>query len=127
MIRLSLGLILAVAAPCAASAGDFLPSGQSAKPRANGRCTAMGAGFLPVQGSDLCVKISGRISAGVALANGAGPAKPWGSSFSTSLPSDANAETAVSGDFRFDTPAGPGRIYVGVRKDTNPHWITDSQ
>jgi hypothetical protein len=127
MIRSSLGLFLAVAVPCAASAGDFLPSGQSAKPRSNTRCAAMGDGFFPVQGSDVCVKISGRISAGAEIGNGSGSAKPWASGFPTSLSHDANAETVMNGDLRFDTPAGPGRVYVGVRRDTNPHWITDSQ
>jgi hypothetical protein len=127
MIRSCFGLILAVAVPCAASAGDFLPSGQSAKPRVNSRCAAMGEGFFPVQGSDACIKISGRISAGVALGNGVGSGKPSGSSFPTSSPSDVDAETVVNGDLRFDTPSGPGRIYVGVRRDTNPHWIMDAQ
>ncbi len=127
MIRSSLGLILAVVVPCAANAGDFLPGGQSAKARVNARCAAMGEGFFPVQGSDACIKISGRISAGVAVGNAAGSARPWGSSIPSSLQSGADVEAVVNGDLRFDTPSGPGRIYVGVRRDTNPHWIIDGQ
>ena len=125
MIRSSLGLLLAVAVPGAAAAGDLLSAGQSAKPRADAHCASYGAGFFAVAGSNACVKISGHISAGAAFANGSNATATW----NPSLPAGkgADAEIGVNGDMRFDTPAGPGRIYVGARRDTNPRWVLDSQ
>lgn len=128
MIRLRLGLtvaslIVASSASQSAFAGDAPEFGPSAKTQANAHCAALGEGFFAVAGSDACVRISGRISAGVGFA-GPGPARAVEPGIGGGA-SGFDTQAAVSGDVRFDTAAGPARIYVGVRKDANPRWGGD--
>jgi hypothetical protein len=126
MIRLGSGIIVALIASHVANAGEMLPAGQG-KARANARCAALGEGFFPVAGSDACIKISGRISAGVGFGSGGGGGLSNSSSldFNASRNNGSGAEAAATGDLRFDTSAGPGRVYLGVGK--NSHWVIDSQ
>ena len=113
------GLVLASVTAQAARAGD-VPPFHPAKAPADNHCAALGEGFFAVAGSDACMKISGRISAGVGFAR---PVS--GGAFGSHVAGGAsgfNTETAVTGDIRFNTEAGPGRIYIHVRGDTNPRW-----
>ena len=128
MIRQGLGLIFASMAAHAASANDILPAGQTDKARADMHCSTLGEGFFGVAGSSACIKISGRISAGTDFGPGGGAARSFAPRFGGN-PADTafDAAAAASGDLRFDTAAGPARVYVGVRKDTNPRWRFDGQ
>jgi hypothetical protein len=127
MIRRSLGLIVASLVCAPACAGDMPPLGEPARAQIGGRCAALGEGFFAVAGSDACVRISGRISAGVDFA-GAGKANFFGVRNGGIAPASAfSTETAVSGDMRFDTGAGPARLFLDVRKDTNSRWGADGQ
>jgi hypothetical protein len=110
------GLVLASVTAQAARAED-VPPFHPAKAAADNHCAVFGAGFFAVAGSDACMRISGRISAGVGFAH---PVS--GGAFGSHAASGFNTETAVTGDIRFNTEAGPGRIYVHVRGDTNPRW-----
>ena len=123
MIRLSVGLIVASLAAPSTFAGDAPQFGQSAKKPVDAHCAALGEGFFAVAGSNACVRITGRISAGAGFA-GPGPARALDSHIGGAA-SGFDAQAAVSGDIRFDTEAGPARIYVGVKKDTNPRWGAD--
>ena len=125
MIRLGIGLILALSACGLASADDVLPIGRVAKSPTNARCKALGEGFFPVAGSDACIRISGHVSAGVGFGSGGGSP---GLNFSGSQGGGGfNTEIGATGDLRFQTPAGPGRVYVDIRRDSNPRWAIDSQ
>ena len=119
------GLVLAVIFAHGALAGGLSASTQAAKTRANGRCAALGDGFLAIAGSDACVKISGHISAGDGF--GAGAAH-GGSSTVTFGPSPLiGAEAAASSDLRFNTSSGPARVYLNVGNSTISHWMVDGQ
>jgi len=120
MGRWGLGLLAAVAVLEAASAQEAPPSAERDKiaAAANAHCAALGPGFFAVAGSSACFRISGHISAGVGFA-AAGHA--------TAPPGGAFAEEGVSGDIRFDTPIGPGRIYVHVRDAEGPRWLAGPQ
>jgi Porin subfamily len=126
MIRQGLGLVFVSMAAHAASANDIMPAGQTDKPRADMHCSTLGEGFFAVAGSNACIKISGRISAGA----GFGPSSGAVRSFEPRIggnPADTAFDAAAAGDLRFDTAAGPARVYVGVRKDANPRWLVDGQ
>jgi Porin subfamily len=128
MIRQGLGLVFVSMAAHAAGANDIMPAGQTDKARADIHCSTLGEGFFAVAGSNACIKISGRISAGA----GFGPSSGAVRSFEPRIggnPADTafDAAAAASGDLRFDTAAGPARVYVGVRKDTNPGWLVNGQ
>jgi Porin subfamily len=127
MIRFGLGLILACLLSDAAGAGEILAPGQAAKPHAENHCAALGEGFFAVNGSDACIKISGRISAGFGFGGGGGSGGSSGLDFAGSRSNGFDTEAAVSGDVRFNTGAGPGRVYVEVKKNTNPRWVIDAQ
>jgi len=127
MIRLGIGLIFASSICSLASAGDLLPSGRAPKSPSNARCAALGEGFFPVAGSDACIKISGHVSAGVGFGSGGGSSGAPPLNFSGSQGNGFDSEVGAAGDLRFQTPAGPARVYVDVRKDTNPRWVIDSQ
>jgi hypothetical protein len=128
MIRLGIGLIFALSACGLASAGDVLQIGRVAKsPAANARCKALGEGFFPVAGSDACIRISGHVSAGVGFGSGGGSPGAPSLNFSGSQGNGFDSEMGVASDLRFQTPAGPGRVYVDIRKDTNPRWVIDGQ
>lgn len=100
-------------------AGLAAAGGASPPPAAadNARCNALGEGFFAVSGSDACIRISGYVAAGAEFEGGVRPAwrnpAPFDSGQSTAL----RTRTGVSADARFDTPMGPGRIYVQVGHD----------
>jgi hypothetical protein len=128
MIRQGLGLIFAVMTAHAADASDALSPASTAKPHADTHCSALGEGFFAVAGSNACIKISGRISAGVGFGPAGGPVNSFGPRIGgNSANRGFDTETAASGDIRFDTDAGPARVYIGVRRDTNPRWIINNQ
>jgi hypothetical protein len=122
MNRLNTGLVFSLSLCSFAHAGDLLPMPQTRVPQTNGRCAVLGEGFFPVSGSDACVKISGHISAGVGFDSPASSGQNFGAAAT-----GFNTELGATGDLRFNTPAGPGRVYVDVRRDTNPRWAVDSQ
>jgi hypothetical protein len=66
-----------------------------------------------VAGSSACIKISGYVSAGTEFsvpgAQGIG-----GSSFATKSNLGMDSQSAVSAETQFETPLGPGRVYVQV-------------
>jgi hypothetical protein len=125
MIRLSVGLIVASLTAPSAFAGDAPEFGPSEKKPVDTHCAALGEGFFAVAGSSACVRITGRISAGAGFA-GPGPARALDPRVGGGA-SGFDTRAAVSGDIRFDTEAGPARIYVGVQKDTNPRWRVGDQ
>jgi hypothetical protein len=126
MIRLGVVVASAALFVQTAAASDVLPPGESAPTNADLRCAALGEGFFAVAGSSACVQISGHISAGANFGSGA-PAAHTAPHFTTPAANKFDGETAVSGDLRFDTPAGPGRVYIDVRKDTYSHWVDKNQ
>ena len=125
MIRWGAGLALALVLSQGVAAGDLSPSAQTAKARVNARCAALGEGFLPVAGSDACVRISGRISAGFGA--GAGGGESSSPAFDPSPSNGAGAETAAAGDWRLDAPNGAGRVYPAAGNGANARWLIDSQ
>jgi Porin subfamily len=127
MNRLGIGMIYALSVCSLASADDVLPIGRVVKSPANARCRALGQGFFPVAGSDACVKISGHVSAGVGFGSGAGSRGAPSLNFAGSQANGFDSQIGGAADLRFQTPAGPGRVYVDVRKDTNPRWAIESQ
>jgi hypothetical protein len=126
MNRWGLGAALGLAFSYGAFAGDAAPSSQFARSRADARCGPLGAGFFPVAGSNACVKISGHISAGAVFATGA---THGGSVLAVApgAPDGLGVEAGVSGDFRFNTSSGPGRIYVRVDDAAGSPWATGGQ
>jgi hypothetical protein len=98
-------------AACLAAAD--VRAGDSAAPIApsDARCHSHGDGFIGVTGSDACIRISGYVDAGAdfsALRGGRvapllAPANPG---------LRTGAATAL--DTRFDTPMGPGRVYIEI-------------
>jgi hypothetical protein len=126
MNRWGLGLALALVFSRGVVAGDLSSSAQTAKTQVNARCAALGAGFLPVGGSDACVRISGHISAGVGFAAGAARGDSSGLNFDPGPPNGLGAQ-AAAGDWRFDTPSGPGRVDLEVGSSANSRWAVDGQ
>jgi hypothetical protein len=108
----------------AAVAQDAPPSAKTdqAADVAQAHCAALGPGFFAVTGSSACMRISGHVSAGAGFvaagANSHAAAAPITGTFT---------EEGVSGDVRFDTPIGPGRIYVHVHNANGSRWLTDTQ
>jgi hypothetical protein len=93
--------LVAAEARAGDSAGPIAPS--------NARCRSHGEGFFGVAGSDACIRISGYIDAGA--------------DFSTSRNGRDAALLANPGlrpgaaaalDTRFDTSAGPARVYIEI-------------
>ncbi|HYC25798.1 MAG TPA: hypothetical protein VEC58_07160 [Roseiarcus sp.] len=124
MVRLGLGLLGALATISAAFAEDALATGQApGGPTDNARCAALGEGFFAVSGSTACVRISGHISAGVGFASGGALGRPAGSA----PPAGTFTEMGLTADSRFDTPIGPGRIYVHLRDASGSRWLVDAQ
>ncbi|HLW90274.1 MAG TPA: hypothetical protein VKS78_03095 [Roseiarcus sp.] len=123
MGRLGLGVLAALSLAPAARAQESFPIQQSpVENAANARCAAMGAGFFAVTGSSACMRISGHISAGVGFATGGAFAHPAASATTGSF-----TEEGASADARFDTPLGPGRIYVRVGDVNGSRWLVDGQ
>jgi hypothetical protein len=122
MVRSGLGLIFALSVCHGAVADDIPPAARTIKPRANPHCAALGEGFFPVAGSDACIRISGHISAGAGFGSGGAT----GFAFGGQPASPFNTEVGAAGDLRFNTPAGPGRVYIDVRRDSNPAWAPNN-
>jgi hypothetical protein len=124
MIRLGLGLLGALATIGVASAQDpLLQGGAPGDPIANTRCAALGDGFFAVSGSSACIKISGHISAGVGFASRGALGQP-----ASYVPATGSfADMGVTADGRFDTPIGPGRIYVHLNDQSSSRWAIDAQ
>jgi hypothetical protein len=123
MGRWGLGLLTAAAIVEAASAQDVSQSPRTDQAAAaQAHCAALGPGFFAVTGSTTCMRISGHVSAGAGFvatgANGRAPSSPVAGTFT---------EEGVSGDFRFDTPIGPGRVYVHVHSVNGSRWLSDAQ
>ncbi len=127
MNRWGLGLALALVFSQGVVAGDLSSSAQTAKTHANARCAALGAGLLPVGGSGACVRISGHISAGGGFAAGAARGDSSSLNFDPGPADGLGAEAAAAGDWRFDTPNGPGRVDLEVGKSANSRWAVDGQ
>ena len=125
MGRLGLGLLATLVVAQAAYGQDALPSaknGQTADNAANAHCAALGEGFFAVAGSSTCMRISGHVSAGVGFATGAAGSRALGGPTTGSV-----TEEGVAGDMRFDTPMGPGRVYVHVGNVNGSRWLVDGQ
>jgi len=97
-----------------AFAGDAFVPASAPDPS---HCSALGEGFFAVAGSSACIKISGYVSAGtefsVAGAKGIGPGP-----FATKSNVGIDSQSAVSAETQFETPLGPGRVYVQVGHDS---------
>jgi hypothetical protein len=89
---------------------------------ANAHCAALGDGFFAVAGSSTCLRISGHVSAGVGFVAGGAN----GHAFAAPVTSSAT-EGGVAGDMRFDTPMGPGRVYVNASGANGSRWVVDGQ
>ncbi|HXW19637.1 MAG TPA: hypothetical protein VEK35_03945 [Roseiarcus sp.] len=124
MVRLGLGLLGALAAISAASAQDALPHRSGPGDHvADTRCAALGDGFFAVSGSAACMKISGHISAGVGFASRGALGQP-----ASYVPATGSfTDMGVTADSRFDTPIGPGRIYVHLNDQSGSRWAFDAQ
>lgn len=75
------------------------------------RCRSHGDGFFGVAGSDACIRIRGYIDAGADFSTArSGRDAPLLAPANPGL--RTGATTAL--DSRFDTPAGPARIYIEI-------------
>lgn len=114
---LSLGAVAAIVVAGGALAGDSSMTKQPAATPDDARCSAMGQGFFAVSGSDACIRISGYVAAGAEFGGA------WRPAWRNSAPFDAASTPAlgtrvgVSADARFDTPMGPGRLYIQMGRD----------
>ena len=95
-----------------AVAGDGLTPEPPLKTPDDGHCKALGEGFFQVSGSDACIRISGYVAAGADFGGGSAPAWHAAPRFDSSSAAVMRTGGGVSLDARFDTPMGPGRIYV---------------
>jgi hypothetical protein len=100
-----------------ASAGDSSPPNPPAATPNNARCSALGEGFFAVSGSDACIRISGYVAAGAEFGGGLRYASHNSAPFDAAPTSALRTRTGVSADARFDTPMGPGRLYIQVGHD----------
>jgi hypothetical protein len=126
MGRLGLGVLTAVAVAGAAHGQDAPAGGKNPQAAeaaaANAHCAALGEGFFAVAGSSACMRISGHVSAGVGFATGAAASHGF-----DATRTGAVTEEGASGDVRFDTPMGPGRIYVHVGNANGSRWLVEGQ
>jgi hypothetical protein len=110
--RGALFILASIALSGAALAGDVAalkpPTGDDL------RCSALGEGFFPVAGSNACIRISGYVAAGADIGGGLHPVAHNAAPFEPAATSTLRTATGVAADARFDTPMGPGRIYVQV-------------
>jgi hypothetical protein len=97
----------------AAVAGDASVPAQPGRTPNDARCGALGEGFFAAPGSDACIRISGYVAAGAEFAGGLRPGWRGAAPFD----SGSAMRTGVSADARFDTPMGPGRIFVDIGRD----------
>jgi Porin subfamily len=124
MVRLGLGVLAGLAMVGAAWAQDATARRQPSDGlAANARCAALGEGFFAVSGSTACIQISGHISAGIGFASSGA----IGRSLENSPTTGSFTEVGVSADTRFDTPMGPGRIYVHVNDASGSRWLVGNQ
>jgi hypothetical protein len=123
MGRLGLGGFAALIAIGAAHGQESPPGAQGRQVPAldDGHCAAMGEGFFAVAGSSACMRISGHVSAGVGFGTVTVGARL------VSPATGAATDVGVSGDMRFDTPMGPGRVYVDVHDASGSRWLIDGQ
>jgi len=126
MIGRSSVLILVCLAAHAAHGGDAQP-GQQGRPLIDNHCAVLGEGFFAVAGSNACIRISGRISAGAGFAEGGSSATAFGPRLAGASAGRFDVQTAASGDLRFDTEPGAARVYVRVTRDVNPRWAVEGQ
>ncbi len=80
------------------------------------RCLAMGEGFFAVKGSDACIRINGWVASGVEFGGPVGGARN-SALFGGGRRSGVESDAGVSAEARFDTPLGPGRLYVQVGRE----------
>ena len=96
-------------AACLAAAN--VRAGDSGAPIApsDARCRARGDGFFNVAGSDACIRISGYIDAGADFSTSR-------SGRDAALLANPGMRTgaATALDTRFDTAAGPARVYIEI-------------
>jgi hypothetical protein len=97
-------------------AGEASPPGQPPSAAQIGRCNALGEGYFAVPGSDACIRISGYVAADTEFAAGLRPPHAPGP-FGGPPVAAMRASAGVSLDERFETPMGPGRVYVEVAHD----------
>jgi hypothetical protein len=126
MGRLTLTILAAILVVEAAQAQETSPGAKNARAAeaavANAHCAALGEGFFAVAGSSTCIRISGHVSAGVGFAT----SSVNGHAFAAPVTGSA-VEEGVAGDVRFDTPMGPGRVYVNVGNVNGSRWVIDGQ
>jgi hypothetical protein len=121
----ALGLIAVLGTPqCALASEDVLPgaSGSTVGAHTSARCAAMGTGFMPVEGSDVCVRISGHIRVGVGV-NAHGPAYGGG-------PPDvqpSSVDEGATGTLSLDSPTGQGHIYLKTANPPANRWLFNAQ
>jgi hypothetical protein len=108
--RAMLGATFSLAA-CLAAAE--VRAGDSAAPIApsDARCRSQGDGFIGVTGSNACIRISGYVDAGVDFSTSRG-----GRDAPLLAPANPALTTGAAAalDTRFDTPMGPGRVYIEI-------------
>ena len=105
-----LGATVSIAACVAATQ---VRAGDSTAPLApaNARCRSLGDGFFGVGGSSACVRISGYVDAGAGFS-----APAVGRDAPLLAPPNGAPRTGLGTavDARFDTPTGPGRVYIEI-------------
>ena len=100
-----------------ALAGDSpAPKTPAASPN-DARCSALGEGFFAVSGSDACIRISGYVAAGADFGGGLRGVSRDPAPFAAGPTTTFGTRTGVGADARFDTPMGPGRLYIQVGHD----------
>jgi hypothetical protein len=109
-------LSASVAAASGALAGEAAAPGQPPASAQIGRCGALGEGYFAVSGSEACIRISGYVAADADFAGPLRPPRPPGP-FGGPPVAATRASAGVSLDERFDTPMGPGRVYVEIGRD----------
>ena len=111
LVTSALGLSL-LAQGKAYAGDDFAPAPPSTPDQAH--CNALGEGFFAVTGSSACIKISGYVSAGTEFSATSARGAQGSGAFAAKSGVSMETQSAVSAEARFDTPLGPGRLYVQV-------------
>jgi hypothetical protein len=100
-----------------AFAGDAsAPKSPPASPD-DARCRALGGGFFAVSGSYACIRISGYVAAGTDFGGGLRSVSRDPAPFAAGAATTLGTQAGFSADARFDTPMGPGRLYIQVGHD----------
>lgn len=115
--RVSLRASAACLVAGGALAGEPIAASQPAAAPNQARCSALGEGFFAVSGSDACIRISGYVAAGAEFGGGLHAVSHNPAPFDVAPTSALRTRTGVSADARFDTPMGPGRLYIQVGRD----------